>query len=972
MLGAMSVAAPAWAQVDQPDDRDDEVAVQSTPPADRQAVVGQPEELGEIVVTGSRIQRRDLTSSSPLTVVQDEEFELSGTVNVEQVLNTLPQVIPGTTSFSNNPGNGAATLDLRGLGTTRTLVLVNGRRYFFFDANQVVDLNTIPSFLLDSVDVVTGGASAVYGSDALAGVVNFRLMNDLNGIKAGTQYNITEEGDGSRFNAYLAVGAELPDGRGNVVAYGEYFKRDAIFQGDRPFSTFAAGEACITPGSTNPSTGVGTPFGGAVSTCTTRGGELGLAPGGSSTPPFGRFRDFLGTTGSNFNRGAGIVFDGPGGPVRNAVQPQDLYNYAPVNYLQLPQERFLLGGYGEFEITEGLIPFVEVAFANNRVQQELAATPVTGFFDINVNSIAQFLNADTLARFRRAAAATGDPNVIERAFVQRRTTETGARNSFDERNAFRVLGGVKGSIVDDLNYESYYFYARTRNANVQQGNISRSAFAAGLNGTGTPINIFGPNTLTQAQVDAISITAQNNDISTLQVANAAITGNLFFTSPLASNSIGFAVGGEYRSVSAQFIPDTALSSGDVIGFNAADPTEGGYNVREGFAELLIPLIENRFIDRLQLTAAYRYSDYSLRNVGGVHAYAGGVEFSPIRDLTLRGQYQRAVRAPNVDELFSGGGIGFPNATDPCSSRNTTNRTDAIRQLCIAQGVPAGAVFTSGVQINDQIPSRFGGNPDLEEETSDTYTVGAVFRPRFIPRLSITVDYFDISIDDTISTIGTNTVFDLCFNRGDPGGEFCQLINRNAAGIISGEQFSVNTLGRNIASLEVKGVDLQVDYSQPLGFSLMGGEESRLNFFFLGTYTDESNFTPIANIPEGEITCAGEFGITCGEPTPEYKWTSRLSFIDGPGTISFRWRHLSSVDDDAPNTDNFVEEIDDYNLFDLSFRFDVNDNFTITTGVNNIFDKKPPILGNNQEQANTFPSTYDVLGRDFFISADIRF
>jgi outer membrane receptor protein involved in Fe transport len=252
LVGALGVATPAWAQ---PADEDvQENAVQ----------VSQDDDAGEgtesITVTGSRIQRRDLTSSSPLTVVQDEEFKLSGSVNVEQVINTLPQVIPGTTSFSNNPGGGFATLDLRGLGSTRTLVLVNGRRYVFFDVSQRVDLNTIPAFLLDSVDVVTGGASAVYGSDALSGVVNFRLKQDLNGVEAGASMAITEQGDGARFNTYLALGADFADGRGNVTVFGEYFKRKSIFQGDRSFSRIALND-----------------------------GATGLVPGGSATTPQGRF-----------------------------------------------------------------------------------------------------------------------------------------------------------------------------------------------------------------------------------------------------------------------------------------------------------------------------------------------------------------------------------------------------------------------------------------------------------------------------------------------------------------------------------------------------------------------------------------------------------------------------------------------------------------------------------------------------------
>ncbi|MDP8993771.1 MAG: TonB-dependent receptor plug domain-containing protein, partial [Pseudomonadota bacterium] len=242
MVGVAAFATPAWAQ---PTDEDiQETPVQVTPDVTDNSELqeGQVRDDGTITVTGSRIQRRDLTSAAPLAVVQDEEFQLSGATNVEEVLNTLPQVVPGSTAFNNNPGGGVATLNLRGLGSSRTLVLVNGRRWMFYDVSQIVDLNTIPQFLIDSVDVVTGGASAVYGSDAMAGVVNFRLQTDLQGLQAGANYRITEEGDGRRYGAHIAIGSQMADGRGNVTAFAEYYNRGSIFQGDRAFSRFALGE----------------------------------------------------------------------------------------------------------------------------------------------------------------------------------------------------------------------------------------------------------------------------------------------------------------------------------------------------------------------------------------------------------------------------------------------------------------------------------------------------------------------------------------------------------------------------------------------------------------------------------------------------------------------------------------------------------------------------------------------------------
>ena len=975
---AVAMSTPTFAQ-----DSAEEPTVQTGQEADADGTG-----VNRVTITGSRIVRNDLDSAAPVAVVEAEEFELSGTVNVEQVINTLPQVIPGTTAFSNNPGNGTATLNLRGLGTNRNLVLVNGRRYMFYDTGQVVDLNTIPTFLVGSVDVVTGGASAVYGSDAIAGVTNFKLRY-VDGIEAGGQYSITQRGDGARYNVFSALGAEFDDGRGRATVYGEYYNRDGVFQGDRAFSNFALSETVFGPP---------------------------LVQGGSSTLPSGVLRYTGGNQGTGVlpagtefgdagasGFGTGVVFDVPGDFRRRAG---DAYNYAPVNYLMIPQERYLLGGMAEYDIGNGHTAYTEVSYANNRVQQELAATPVTGDFNVDIASVSQFLVASDVAQLQAIDAnetainaANGDPDDpgVINFFVQRRTVETGARNSLDERNAFRILTGINGPISDTFNYDAYYMYARTRNANVQAGNISRSLFQAGLDGTGAaPINIFGPNTLTPDMVNQISIQAQNGDISTLQVLSGVVSG-MFGNLGLGADDLGIAFGAEYRKISAEFIPDTALSSGDVIGFNAGNPTAGQYDVTEFFAELNLPIIETDSGLTLDVTGAARYSDYSLANVGGVWTYAAGAEFAPFRDIKFRGQYQRAVRAPNISELFGGNTINFPGAQDPCAQPSAA--TDAtVSQLCQQTGVPAAFVGDSSLQPNSQIPAIFGGNPNLEEEVSDSWTAGVVIQPSFVPGLNITADWYNIKVEGVITSLGggLNNTMNLCYNViQDINSIYCQAIvgSRSSGGAITvaNPPFVGNANG---SLLEVEGIDAQLDYSTPIGFSLFNsGEDARLAFFILGTYTLKSNFTPVASLPDQVDECAGRFGtFTCGEPTPEFKATSRLSYIDGPATISVRWRHIGPTLDDDPNIDyasfGGSERLQATNYFDLTFAFDVTQNFTLAMGVNNLFDTLPEtpifnangevtnnpalILGDNQEQANTYPSTYDVLGRDFFVSARINF
>lgn len=957
LIGAAVIATPAFAQ-------------------DQDAAVSAEAEVADgdaIVVTGSRIQRRDLTSSSPVAVVTSEEFTLSGAVNVESVINTLPQVVPGATSFSNNPGGGVATLNLRGLGATRNLVLVNGRRYIFFDASQVVDLNTIPQFLIESVDVVTGGASAVYGSDAVAGVINFRLRSDLNGIIAGAQYNLTGEGDGRRYNAYTAIGSEFADGRGNVAVYAEYQKRGSISQGERDFSRTAFGD-----------------------------GATALAPGGSAGVPQGRIVAVgtaaapAATIGAGTNYiGAGAFFATPGTSRPYAGAP-DSFNYAPSNFLMVPQERWTLGGYAEYEVSDGINVYAEVNYINNRVENELAATPLTQNVDFNVAQVCGRVSAAdcsqimTIATRQAAAqaastggntafpaytAGSGQFGALQPGFarlqVNTRFTQIANRNVSDDRNAFRILVGTRGDVVEGITYDGYYLYSRTRNASIQEGNVSRSAFTR-LAGNGT-CNPFGLNQYSDACINGVSILAQNTDISILEVFQGSIAGELFNTPWSSSDAIGFAAGVEYRKVSGQFIPDTALQSGDVVGFNAGQSTEGGYNVKELFGEVRIPLVSDDFIYRLELSGAGRYSDYSLANVGSVYTYAGGVRFAPIQDIEFRANYQRAVRAPNVAQLFGGISVGFPAATDPCSLPGAaTNAT--IRAVCIATGVPSASVGQAFLQPNAQIQGAFGGNPNLQEEVADTFTAGVVLRPSFIPRLNITVDYYDIEIERAIATAGggVNGILNLCYNViQDANSAICGLVARDSQGIISGPPFVVSAGNANLASLATSGVDVQVDYNVPLNFSIMGTDESRLSFAFLLNYSDENNFVPTVGV-DTVIECAGRFGLNCGNPTPKWKWTSRLSYVDGPMTLTGRWRHTGAVTDDDDTTDFIVENIKSYNLFDLALAFDVSDNLTLNAGVNNVFDKQPPVLGSNQEQANTYPGVYDVLGRDFFVSGQLRF
>ena len=965
------------------------------------------EDGNEVVITGSRIRRQDLTSSSPVAVTAREEFALSGAVNVESVVNQLPQVLPsaGGTAFSNNPGSGASTLDLRGLGATRTLVLVNGRRWMFYDTTQVVDTNTIPSFLVDSVETLTGGASAVYGTDAVAGVVNFRLRQDLSGVMGQAVYNITERGDGARFSADLALGTNTPDGNGNITVFANYTKRNPIFQGARPFSATASGDGCIVPGSTNGETSVGTPFpsGIATGTCVARGGEIGFVPQGSATGPIGTF-----ASGGNT-----YIFNPTGGGSRVFQDPGDLYNFGPVNYLQLPQERYLLGGYGHYEVTPGVTVFTELSFVDNRVSTELAPTPTGVTAQLQIAS--PFFNDQTRALLLANDAA--ETTVANRGdgyattSLSYRFLSAGSRNSTNDRTAFRVLGGLRGDITPKLNYEVFYSYARTRNSNVQQGNVSRSRYLSALNtefvpGSTSalqcrdasartagcvPINVFGSGLASQAAVNYVRVQSTNLEISELQNAIANLSGSLFNLGG-GGEDIGFSLGAEYRKMSSQFIPDTFLATGDVLGFNASQPTRGSYDVKEAFGELIVPVLRDRFIHRLEFNGAARYSDYSLAAVGGNWTYTVGGQLAPVRDITFRGNYSRAVRAPNVNDLFAGNSVNFPGATDPCSDRSPNTQTAAVRQLCIASGVPAANVFTRQVQPNAQIQVAQGGNPNVEEETSDTYSFGVVLSPTFIPRLNIAIDYFNIKVENTIGILagGVASALTLCYNTvQDVNNAICQpFVNsagravRGPTGALGETAGGLNPLftSANVGTLKTSGIDIVADYSVPLDFSLLSGEgTSRITFNYAGTWLDKFRNIPITAIPEREFIFEGTFG------QPVYRHSTRLSLSDGPALLSLRWRFNGATQDSRIQnvfngttrigTDRAllpVPRIGAYSLFDLTASARATDALTLSLGVNNLFDKKPPVLGTAASQANTLPAFFDVLGRDFFVSAQLRF
>ena len=907
-----------------------------------------------IQVTGSRIRRSELTAVTPIIEISAQEFAISGNLNIEQKLAELPSTLPSFGPSSNNPGDGTATVDLRGLGASRTLVMVNGRRWVPATQSGVVDLNTIPASLIENVEIITGGASAVYGSDAIGGVVNFKMKDDFEGVEISTLYDVTTEGDAEKFNLDLTMGGNFADDRGNAVLYVGYSKRESLFQGDRDFSSVALAE---------------------------RGGEL--VPGGSSGIPGTRiFGGPTLNTGANAGSSLGrFLPDGSGAAYTGA----DAFNYAPDNFLQLPQERLTMNAFSHFYINDETRIYSELSFIRNEVPQELAPTPA--FTTITVNPNSAFFGADV----QDALLSSGDvyladpldPNSQQQydMFVGRRMVENGSRQSIDTRDAMRILVGIDGYINDDWSYDVYYSRSQLDHTTLLNNDVAASRFKQALlvtddgtacqdtSGGCVPLNIFGEGNITDEAIDFINIGATNATTLKQEVFMATVSGALPFTFPGAEESVGVVFGYEKRQDESTYRPDEFLAGGDVLGFNAGEATVGAYSSDEIFTEFSIPLLSGKeFAEDLSLWGAARYADYS--NIGQVSSFATAINWAPTDWISTRVGFQSSVRAPTVSELFLGASAGFPGALDPCA-KDGYKAGITSDALCLADGVAADQIGVFS-QANSQIEGSFGGNSDLQEETSDTLTVGIVVQP--FEGLDFTIDYFKIEIEDAISAYGVANTLDVCYNVvKDASHETCQNISRRVDGNVN----VVKTLNANIASVETSGVDFNVTYNTELDFGLFDSG-SDLNIQFRSTFLDKSDVVPVVGL-ETINQCAGSYGNTCGNPQPEFQANTRVNWTNGDLTLSGLIRYIGSTDDDqllgddpVKRSDLVVSEVDAAIYVDLSASYLVNENLNVNFGIKNVFDEEPTALGGSASQANTFPETYDVIGPRVFLSASYTF
>ncbi len=924
------------------------------------ALAQQAEAVEEIIVTGSRIPRKDFETPSPLTTLDAMELRLSGTTNIEDSLDTLPQVVPGNNRTANNPGNGRASGNLRGLGKNRTLILVNGRRFISSGTDGAVDINNIPATLIQRAEVVTGGASAVYGSDAIAGAVNFILKDSFEGIEVNAQYDVTDQNDGQVIDIYVAGGLSFANGRGQLSGFVGYNDRESVLQGDRAHSAQTRDHDIFT-------------------------GESFI--GGSIRNPEGMIPNPVDIGGVPAPDGVTFNPDGTPRPFTNA----DLYDFGPINYLQTPLTRWSAAAFADLDAGESVHLYAELMYVDSSAASQLAPTLNPGTVEMNIDN--PFLQPQT----RQILIDFFDPDAdgIAEFILNKRLVELGPRIIPSDSTMSRIVIGADGEFTNGWTWDAHFLYSDVDfetlfDNNASRTNLRQSQLVDPLTGECfdtsngcVPANLFGAGNLSPEAADFIRVPAVIQTDSIQQsLFNASIVGDL---PSVFSDRMQFAFGVEYRKDETEFVPDPALATNGIISLVPSPPVAGAFEMREVFAELVIPVISDRFLAKeLTVEAGYRLSDHSIS--GNFDSWKVAGQWEPLSGLMFRASLQEAVRAPNSQELFEAEFVGdnpFLWESDLCSASFDPVAL-GIDDVCVAQGVPRSEIGIYEATPFFLAEIQSGGNLALDPEVSETFTAGVVIRPEWAPDLSMSLDYYSIRIDNAIQYINSlQTVID-CFSMDDPNSPLCAAVERtdptfNITRVVEGP--------RNIARIETEGFDLQIEYTVdlPSWLSMFNGA-SDLRIWFLGNHTTKNGAQTGPSAPF--LDCAGLFSFPCNTNSfgtlPEYKTRTRFTYNSGPLALSLQWRWIdgmvSACDTHCPGLFGLqpgelmlaVPEVDSEQYFALSFDYEINDTVSLYGGIKNLANNDPPWLGFFFIQANTDPSIYDVYGRRYYLGATARF
>ncbi|MGH6949787.1 MAG: TonB-dependent receptor domain-containing protein, partial [Vitreimonas sp.] len=1000
------------------------------------------EEEEAIVVTGTRLVRQDFEAISPVTTVGSEQLELTATLTTDSLLNELPQIIPGNTRTSNNAGGfDFSTVDLRGLGPLRTLVLINGERVPVSSTAGAVDINTIPASLISRIEVVTGGASAVYGSDAMSGVVNFVLKDDYEGAEVNVTYSSElETGNAAEFEINGLVGGNFANGRGNMTAYASYFDRDKVLQNEYDYSRVSAALCRSGPISANN-----------ISVCDTSAEAAALSPGaifagGSGTPPWGWISNngigagpdnLFGTaddTGNPFGGGAignnpgpdaipgtaddtpiyanaGMAFLVPGqfgaantdcnaatagvsvrsgnlsfndagqltprfnsGPcsVPDRAAGSSRYNFAPDNFIMLPAERVALTTTGHYDITDSVRLNLLINYANSRQEVQLAPTPATDLVVTLTDNMQALIQANAPDLW---TALQSRPNALAPFTIHRRMTEVGTRNAFFENNSFFFLTSLEGSLGENWDWNLGASYGQVLFNTRAVNSVNRRSLLDGLAGCQTvvgapgggddiaipnspnciPLDVFGPDTLTDPMVSFLGVNTYNDTIIEENRVTGFVRGDLF---ELPAGPIASVFGFEYRDTFAESTNDNEQRTGNIFGFNAVQDQRGSVDVYELYTEFAVPILaELPAAHYLGLEVGFRRSNYS--SVGNIDTYKIGGEWAPVEWLRFRAVFNEATRAPNVFELFQAGDQGFPAYGDPC--------TDVINNgtlLPPPDGIPDDPAVSLAQcqadipgygggfeQNNAQVEAFAFGNPNLTPETAETSTYGVVFTPDWFPvgDLRASIDYYDIEITDVIAAFNAQFFLNDCYQNLTPSS--CANITRDP---ITGQVDFVNVSVGNQGALATSGYDIQLEWSVPIGPGQLTVNE---------LYSILDSFSINGNELAGTTTGA------IGGALPDYKSVLSVSYNVGDWTLFGRWSYVPEMDDPSFGFLGLVDGVTpEASYFDASVRWNVTDSFTLTANVDNLMDEYPPqTRGGLFSQANTDPQVYRVLGRTLAVS-----
>ena len=931
------------------------------------------ESLDTVTVTGTRIAKRDAEAESPILTVAAEAIVESGYTTVDQFMNTLPQVTPSSSSQSNNPSNnGRSVIDLRGLGSNRNLVLIDGRRGMGSTSGGVVDINTIPSALIERVEVITGGAGATYGADAVAGVVNFIMKKDFEGVAISSQYRLTEQEDGQEWSSDITLGGKFADGRGSAVFSAGYFKRDDMYKDARTFSAQASSATATFPGGSY-TAGANVPSQAAVDAIF---GPGKCAPNGGSAG-FGFNPD-----GTLFCTGVGgspldvVNYKGPDTDIAKAFFPDFFsYNFEPANILVLPMERWNAYARLGLEVSDSFKPYAQFMYTNYNALQELAPTPAGGSTGFTVPVTNPFITAPL------KALLAARPNPTAAFDLAKRFNALGGRTGFNTHDVWQLTSGATGDLVGSWTYDAYASYGRSVLNEIQGGNVRRDRTQALLNAAdggrslcSGGLNLFGSAEISQACRDYISLEAKNLTVIEQSILEATATGDL---ADLPAGKLQAAFGASYRELDFDFRPDGGLQPGLVAGFNEQKPVSGVLNFKDAFTELAVPLLADMpFVKSLSVTLGYRVTENS--RSGSDDTYKATFDWTANDVLRFRAGYQHAVRSPNISELFSPQLNNFPTFTnqDPCNTTGTiaaTYRNGAngaqVRALCAAQSAVAGGA--TYVQPAGQANGIVGGNPDLTPEIADSFTLGFVLNQPIesLPRSYLSVDYWSIELEEVIASVGASTIVQRCFNRDnanptfDPNNSWCKLFERSQT---NGGVERLKQLSQNQAFNNLSGADLAAG----VGFDL-GESAGALDFNLVATWIEKNETQTTAVDPV--YNYVGTIGSGTGSSVPEWKLNLDTAYTRGPLKLQLSARYIdamvnaATVTGGSPITNTGVPATWYY---DLIGRYEITGNLTIRAGVNNLSDQQPRLYSPNV-QANTDPSLYDVLGRRYYVGIDYR-